>query len=285
MVALQGLNRNHGGHKDQMRIRVGAIIFFCVTVLLPTFLFGQAQTTQAQPTQAPTPAQPTPEQIAWRKAEDARLHTDWAYLGKYREANAKLPPPAKGEQRIVFMGDSITEGWGKNPVGNVGEFFPGKPYVNRGISGQTTPQMLVRLRPDVIDLQPFAMVLLAGINDIAENTGPMPLSDTEGNIQSMVELARAHGIRVILCGLTPAKSFLWRPSINPAPKVLEFNSWIKSYAAAEHIPFVDYYSLLVDSTGAFPSDLSYDGVHPTAKGYSLMQTAVEKAIAQLSKEK
>ena len=263
-----------------MKMRAGLAMLFCVTILLSVFLFSQAQPNQSQP-QPPQPSQPTPEQIAWRQAEDARLHTDWAYLNKYREANAQLPPPAKGEHRIVFMGDSITEGWGKHPVGNVGEFFPGKPYVNRGIAGQTTPQMLVRLRPDVIDLKPFAVVFLGGINDIAENTGPMPLSATEGNIQSMVELARAHGIRVILCTLSPAKAFPWRPSIDPAPKVLEFNSWIKSYADAEHIPLVDYYSLLVDGTGAFPADLSYDGVHPTAKGYALMQAAVEKAIAQI----
>jgi len=260
--------------KPRMKIRTVIATFFCLTFVLPTLLFCQTQPSPAEP-------QPTPEQLAWRKAEDARLHTDWAYLAKYRDANAQLASPAKGERRIVFMGDSITEGWGKHPEGNVGEFFPGKPYVNRGISGQTTPQMLVRLRPDVIDLKPFAMVLLGGINDIAENTGPMPLSATEGNIQSMVELARTHDIRVILCTLSPAKAFPWRPSINPEPKVLEFNSWIKTYAAAEHIPLVDYYSLLVDKTGAFPADLSYDGVHPTAKGYALMQTAVEKAISQL----
>jgi lysophospholipase L1-like esterase len=175
---------------------------------------------------------------------NALSESDWPNLAKYRQANQSLPAPGPGETRVVFMGDSITEGWA------LSEFFSGKPYVNRGISGQTTPQMLVRFRQDVVGLKPRVVVLLAGINDIAENTGKTTLEAIEGNLASMCEIARANGIRVVLCSVLPAKKFAWRPEIvDPATKVRALNAWIQQYAEGHSLVYVDYYSSLVDEAG------------------------------------
>jgi lysophospholipase L1-like esterase len=239
------------------------------------------------PARAPGFGRMTPEQIAQaQKAHEEQMRTDWADLEKYRSADAALRAPAPVEDRVVFMGDSITEIWGKrlNPaMPEPAPFFPGKPYINRGISGQTSPQMLVRFRQDVIDLKPKVVVILAGTNDLAENTGPMRLEDTESNLQSMSDLAAANGIRVVLCSVLPAKAFWWHSGIDPSKKIVELNKWIRAYAARRGFPYVDYYDAMVNSEGGLPSDLSPDGVHPNAKGFAIMAPLAEAGIAEALK--
>ena len=182
---------------------------------------------QATPAPAPATATPAPVDNYWKK-HDELLRVDFGWLGKFKEANAALSPPAVGENRVIFMGDSITEGW--HFTGLQGS-FPGKPYINRGISGQTTPQMLVRFRQDVIALQPKVVVILAGTNDIAGNTGPETLEQIEDNLASMADLATANHIRVVLCSILPAFDYWWKRGLTPAPKILEINAWMKAYAA------------------------------------------------------
>lgn len=206
--------------------------------------------------------------------EDERLRTDWASLHRYRDENARLGPPAPGEQRVVFMGNSITELWQTLDSG----FFAGRPYVNRGISGQTTPQMLVRFRQDVIDLHPSAVVLLGGINDIAENTGPTTLETIFGNIVSMAELARANGIAVVLCSVLPASDFKWHHGLEPGPKVAALNAMIRQYADTSHLVFVDYYPAMVDGHGGLKPAFTTDGVHPTLAGYRAMEPIAQSGI-------
>lgn len=166
---------------------------------------------------------------------------DWANLNRFQKENAAIETPAKGEKRVVFMGNSITEGW----IRTCPEFFP-KNYINRGISGQTTPQMLIRFRQDVIELHPKVVVILAGTNDIAGNTGPSTLDMIENNIKSMTELAKANGIKVILCSVLPAYDFPWRKGLEPAEKICKLNRWIEQYAQKNKIVYLDYYSSLVD---------------------------------------
>ena len=204
-----------------------------------------------------------------------------ADLDRYREANAQLVAPAPGENRVVFMGDSITDAWQLN------EYFPGKTYINRGISGQTTPQMLIRFRPDVIGLQPKAVVILAGTNDIAGNTGPMRLEDIENNYASMAELAMAHGIRVIFSSVIPVNNYTPRAEVlfaqRPPEKILELNQWLKDYCAKNGDVYLDYFSAMVDKKGLLKQDLAVDGLHPNPAGYKIMaplaQAAIEKALA------
>ena len=199
---------------------------------------------------------------------------DWPNLGRFKAENEKLGEPAKKEKRVVFMGNSITEGWSQhNP-----EFFEGKPYVNRGISGQTTPQMLIRFRPDVINLQPKVVVILAGINDIAGNTGPSSLKMIIDNIKSMAQLAKANKIDVVLCSVLPANDFPWNPGTEPADKVIELNRMIEKYAQENKFIYVDYFSIMVDNQKGLKSELTYDGVHPNKEGYKVMEPLVEKAI-------
>lgn len=199
---------------------------------------------------------------------------DWANLNKYKNENASLQPLTPGQKRIVFMGDSITEFWSTINY----EFFIGKPYVNRGISGQTTPQMLIRFRPDVIDLKPDVVVILAGINDIAGNTGPSTIEMIADSIFSMTELAKANHIKVILCSVLPAFDFPWRPGLAPAEKVVTLNKMIKKYAETNKIPYVDYYSAMVNDQKGLKTDYSGDGVHPNKTGYEVMNPLIEKAI-------
>ncbi len=234
----------------------------------------------AQAPAAPTetkaaPAQAAPPVSAWQREFDARMLTDFGWLNRFKEADLALGLPAKGEDRVVFMGDSITEGW---HFDGPDAAFKGKPYINRGISGQTTPQMLVRFRQDVIDLKPKVVVILAGINDVAGNTGPMTLEETEGNLASMAELAAANDIRVVMCSVLPAFDFPWRPGMTPAPKVVALNEWIKAYAAEKGHVYVDYYSAMKDERGGLPAKLSADGVHPLPAGYAIMQPLVEAGI-------
>jgi len=201
---------------------------------------------------------------------------DWPYLKKYQEDNAKLPLLKTGEQRIVFMGDSITEFWSVHSP----EFFIGKPYINRGISGQTSPQMLVRFRADVIALKPTIVVLLAGANDLAGNTGPSTLEMITDNIFSMAELAKVHQIKVILCSVLPAYDFDWKPGSFPAEKIVTLNTMMQQYAEANEILSLDYHSALVDERKGLDANFTDDEVHPNKTGYEVMGPIVEKAIAE-----
>lgn len=202
---------------------------------------------------------------------------DWPYLKKYQKENANLPILESGEKRIVFMGDSITEFWSVLCP----EFFDGKPYINRGISGQTSPQMLIRFRADVIDLKPSIVVLLTGANDIAGNTGPSTLEMILNNIISMVELAKANQIKVILCSLLPAYDFPWKTGSFPAEKIVTFNAILKKYADANKILYLDYYSAMVDERKGLKAAYADDGVHPNKAGYEVMGTIVEEALVNV----
>jgi len=208
-----------------------------------------------------------------------QLHTDWADLARYRDANAQLGPPRPGEQRVVFMGNSITDAWAQY----FDSMFPGKPYVGRGISGQTTPQMLVRFRQDVIALKPAVVVILAGTNDIAGNTGPSTPEMIEDNLASMTELAQANGIRVVLSSVLPVFDYPWKPGLEPAPKIVALNAWIRDYAAGHRAIYLDYYTAVADERGGMRSNLSTDGVHPNEAGYRVMAPLAERAIARALK--
>ena len=201
---------------------------------------------------------------------------DWVNLNRFREDNEKLGPARTCEDRVVFMGNSITEGW----LTQVPEFFSGRPYINRGISGQTTPQMLIRFRQDVIHLRPKVAVILAGTNDIAGNTGPSTLEMIEDNIYSMTELAQAHGIQVVLCSVLPAYDYPWRPGLEPAPKIVELNKRLKQYADTHGVVYGDFFSAMADERNGLPKELSEDGVHPNKAGYAVMAPIVENAIAR-----
>ena len=202
---------------------------------------------------------------------------DWANLAKYETQNNQLPPKYSGEKRIVLMGDSITEFWSQIQP----EFFTNTSYINRGISGQTTPQMLIRFRPDVLNLHPDVVVILAGVNDIAGNTGPTTNDTIFGNIISMVELAKANAIKVILCSVLPANNFYWRPNEKAAETIIQLNQLIQSYAKEHDIPYVDYHSAMADAKNGLPKEFSEDSVHPNLKGYQTMQPLLEKAVQKL----
>lgn len=206
---------------------------------------------------------------------------DWPNLGRYQAENAKIGPPASGEDRVVFLGDSITDAWGRPG----GKFFPGKPYINRGISAQTTPQMLIRFRPDVINLQPKAVVILAGTNDIAGNTGPETLEEIEGNLESMAQLAQVNNIRVVLASVMPVcDCFKDQTTKRPPDKIVALNTWIKNYAEHNGLIYLDYYSAMVDDHGMLKKELTHDGLHPNDAGYEVMgplaQQAINKALAK-----
>lgn len=233
--------------------------------LLSMFLLQTAAAQQA--------ADPCESLKRERQAMESRLR-DWPNLAKYREANATLGLPVEGESRVVFLGDSITELW------NLSNFFKGKPYVNRGISGQTTPQILLRFRQDVIALKPDIVVILAGTNDIAQNTGPISPEAMEDNLKSMVDLARKNGVRPILASVLPAAAYPWRPDIRPIEIILALNQWMKEYAAIEGIGYVDYYAAMVNDQHGLKPELSGDGVHPNEAGYAMMAPLVAEAIAK-----
>ena len=201
---------------------------------------------------------------------------DWNQLGRYHAANEVLKTQPREPKRVVFLGDSITDMW------KLADSFPGKPYVNRGISGQTTPQMLVRMFPDVVDLDPAAFILLAGTNDIARNTGPETLTMIEENIQAITDLARAHGVKAILCSVMPISDYTARKQSEQRPPadILKLNAWLREYAAKVHAEYVDYYSALVDDKGMLKDGYSADGLHPNAKGYELMAPLAEAAIGR-----
>jgi len=239
-------------------------------------LFLAVSTLAQQPAPTLTPDQSLQK---YRDFKAATLRDDFGELGRYRAANAALKPPVSGENRVVFFGDSITDFW------HLDEYFPGKPYINRGIGGQTTPQMLVRFRQDVIELRPEVVVILAGTNDIAGNTGPMRLEDIEANYASLAELARANNVRVVFSSVLPVHNYTPQSQnlfAGRAPeKILELNRWMKSYVAAHPDSlYLDYFSAMVDDKGLLKRDLAEDGLHPNAAGYKIMAPLAESAIAQ-----
>lgn len=233
----------------------------------------------ATPATASRPLPPATPPAAGRdrlRTADSLLHNDWANLGRYRAANATLGSPAPGERRVVFYGNSITEAWA--PL--FPALFGGKPYVGRGISGQTTPQLLVRFRQDVVALMPAIVVILAGTNDIAGNTGPASLEMIEANLASMTEIARANGIRVVLCSVLPVHDYPWKPGVEPAAKIVALNAWIRQYASSVGATYLDFHSAMTDARGGLPPELAKDGVHPTEAGYRVMARLVEAALAR-----
>jgi lysophospholipase L1-like esterase len=197
---------------------------------------------------------------------------EFAGLARYREDNAKLSPDST---RVVFMGNSITQGWAPH----FATLFPGQPYVGRGISGQTTAQMLLRFRQDVIALAPAAVVILAGTNDIAGNTGPATLEQIRDNIASMADLARANGIRVVICAVLPVYDYPWKPGLEPAAKIMTLNAWLKEYAAAHGDAYVDLHGAMQDERHGMRAEYTYDGVHASEAGYRAMSALVAPAIA------
>ena len=226
--------------------------------------------------EAPTAADITP-MLAELKRVKVRLD-DWPMLSRYRDANAAVAPPAAGEARVVFMGDSITDSWDDPKYGG---FFPGKPYINRGISGQTTPQMLLRLRADVLAHKPKVMVLLAGTNDISGNTGPVTLEQIQDNIETMAELCKLHGIKVVLASILPVSNYHAKPEDwrgpqtyrRPLEKIRAMNDWMKTYASANGHVYLDYWTATVDAQGMLKTELSEDDLHPNAAGYAIMAPA------------
>ena len=240
-------------------------------ILLP-LLWATAAWAQ-QPSPAPPPAVPGFLRGVYQQIND------FGNTARYAADNQKLATSPAEANRVVFMGDSITDGWGRGNNGSV--FFPGKPYVNRGISGQTTAQMLLRYYPDVIALQPKAVVILAGTNDIGGNLGPVSMESVEQNLAAMADMARANNIKVVLASLTPVCDY-HRPqtATRPPEKILDLNRWIKAYAASHGMVYLDYYSATVDAKGFFKAEITGDGLHPNAAGYEIMGPLAEKAIAE-----
>jgi len=235
-------------------------------------------------------AQTSANDCAEVKTQLTRAETrlkDWPQIARYNDANAKVALPAKNEARVVFMGDSITDSWDDPKFGG---FFPGKPYIDRGISGQTTPQMLIRFRADVIDLHPKVVIILAGTNDLAGNTGPMTLQAIEDNLTSMTELAKANSIKVVLASILPISDYeqrdgkpIIRSTQRPPEKIKALNEWMRSYAVKNKLIYLDYYSAMIDDKGFLKDELSEDGLHPNAKGYAIMAPLAEAAIAKALK--
>jgi len=252
--------------------------FFLQLFLL--FIFTRISAHAQQPT-PPAQAQqgkPLTALELYRQSKIPIYMNDYGQLARYRDANAALKPPAADENRIVFFGDSITDGW------KLADYFPGKPYVNRGISGQTTPQMLVRFREDVLDLQPKAVLILAGTNDIAGNTGPMTLEQIEANYTSLAELAVANHVKVVFSSVLPVNNYTTESkeffADRPPAKILELNRWLKNYCAAHGCIYLDYFSVMVDDRGMLKKELADDGLHPNTAGYRVMSPLAEAAIAQ-----
>jgi len=215
-------------------------------------------------------------------APASRSIGDVAALARYAAENARIQPPKPGEERVVFIGDSITDFWGRR----YGKFFPEKPYINRGISAQITPQMLLRFRQDVIALQPVVVVILAGTNDIGGSLGPVPPEATRNNLMSMADLARANRIRVVLCSLLPVNDYLeFHTGKRRLDKLRELNAWMKDYSAKNKIVFLDYWPAMLDEKGVLRKEFTWDGLHPSDAGYEVMGHLAQKAIAEAMKHK
>lgn len=247
----------------------GILLFVLMNALLAWPVLAQS---------SPDVAKATKGLNEWRGSREAMLMDDFGELARYREANAKLAAPAKAERRVVFFGDSITDGW------KLDESFPGKDYVNRGIGGQTTPQMLIRFREDVLDLKPAVVVILAGTNDIAGNTGPISVEEIEANYASMVDLARVHGVKVVLSSVLPVHNYTERAAdffpLRSPEKILKLNRWMQEYCKGKNCVYLDYFSALVDAKGFMKKELAEDGLHPNAAGYAIMAPLAEKAIGK-----
>jgi lysophospholipase L1-like esterase len=240
-------------------------LFACTLLLAAASLANASGPAQA----APATDTATPQQIAAMKAKLA----DWPQLEHYRAANAALPPVAASEQRVIIFGASVAEYWGtRGPA-----FFEGKPYIDRGIGGQTSAQMLVRFRQDVIDLHPAAVVFLEGTNDVSQNMTP---EMSENNWQSIMELAKANGVPMILTSITPSSHFPWRPDLHPAGAIRGLNAWLKSYAASHSLVYVDFFPVLANAESGMKADLTVDGVHPNTQGYAAMAPLVQAGINQ-----
>jgi len=234
---------------------------------------------------APPPEQPSPARAKleeWRRTRTQVYMNDFGELSHFRAANAALKPPAPGESRVVFLGDSITSGW------VLTRYFAGKPYVNRGIGGQTTAQLLLRFRHDVIDIGAKVVVILAGTNDIAGNTGPTTLEEIESNLASMAELGRAHGVRVVFSSVVPVHNYTRLSELafplRPPEQIAALNTWLRSYCAANGHVYLDYFAAMVDAKGLLRRELAEDGLHPNKAGYDVMaplaEAAIKKALAQ-----
>jgi lysophospholipase L1-like esterase len=240
-------------------------LFATLAVTLAGTMFGQS-------------AAPQSNWERWRASRTQLYMNDFGELSRYRPSNAALAAPAPGENRVVFFGDSITDAW------PIAEYFPSKPYVNRGISGQTTSQMLVRFREDVINLQPKAVVILAGTNDIAGNSGPMTLDEIEANYASLAELATTHNIHVVFSSILPVHNYTPQSqemfAQRSPEKILALNKWLKDYCADHGCVYLDYFSAMVDDKGLLKKDLAVDGLHPNAAGYKIMAPLAEAAITK-----
>jgi lysophospholipase L1-like esterase len=252
---------------------------FAAVLFIPVVLFVSVLPALGQQL-VPTPGIPTTGFAGlddYRAKRIAVFTDDFGQLARYREANAALPPPGD-ENRVVFFGDSITDIW------KLADYFPGKPYVNRGIGGQTTPQMLVRFREDVIDLHPKVVVVLAGTNDIAGNTGPMSNKEIEANYLTMAELAEVHGIHLVFASVLPVHNYTEKSkpffAQRPPARILDLNAWLKDYCTRNDLVYLDYFGALVDDKGLLKKDLADDGLHPNAAGFKIMAPLAEAAIVK-----
>ncbi|HEX8142783.1 MAG TPA: SGNH/GDSL hydrolase family protein [Pyrinomonadaceae bacterium] len=281
---------------DGLSHRLRAVVILLCAGLLLFLCVGEAAAQAAAP--SPTPSASPASAVDCAELPDLKKRVaqaegrlrDWPNLGRYRAANAEVAAPAVGEVRVVFMGDSITDFWSRPGYGG---FFPGKPYINRGISGQTTPQMLLRFRADVIALQPKVVVILAGTNDLAAATGPTTLAAIEDNLASMAELARAHAIRVVLASLLPVSDYerksdgtqIIQTRARPPAQIKELNAWIKEYAERNGHTYLDYHTAMADDKGMLRDEFSNDGLHANSKGYAVMGPLAEAAIQAALKKK
>lgn len=249
--------------------------------ILSVLLFAICAAAQPSPQQVTLPSTGYPGLDKYRASKIATYVNDYGQLVRYRDADAPLQPPAANENRVIFFGDSITDIW------KLDDWFPGKHYINRGIGGQTTSQMLVRFRQDVIDLQPKVLVILAGTNDIAGNTGPISNEDIEANLASMAELAKVHGIRIIFSSILPVNNYTPKSqeffASRPPERILALNSWLKDYCAKNDLVYLDYFSAMVDDKGLLKRDLADDGLHPNQAGFAIMAPMAAKAIEKAFK--